>query len=205
MIDGRIRPLLTRIESQSLAAQVAVVGGLRPFVRALRATEPVRALSAAVRDEKDLAWQVLGRLIELTRLRIDARYENPNDVAMAAYVMVLSAAPSLFAMAVDAVLSAQNVWWATQLVRASQTEEGTGSGEETVVVQSTTAERGGFELSAVGFDVSLSCGFFGELTSRFWDGWTASPSVQSGQGLVNVGEAAADTASSADSQYALAA
>ena len=108
--------LFEEIESARTAASVNVVSGLRSFVRALNEVPAVRALAAEARGSETVASKVLGRVLVLSKLKIDTRYENPNDVAMAAYLQVLSlTARGLYAAATDAVGTAHNVWWALQL------------------------------------------------------------------------------------------
>lgn len=89
---------------------------MRSFVRALNEVPAVRALAAEARGSEAVASKVLGRVLVLSRLKIDTRYENPNDVAMAAYLQVLLlTSRDLYAAAADAVGTAHNVWWAVQL------------------------------------------------------------------------------------------
>jgi len=128
-----LEKLFTDIEAAKTAALVNVVSGWRSFVRALVQLDAVRELATEARSNETVASHVLMRLVGLSQLKVDPRYENPNDVAMAAYLQVLSlTAPELYASAIDAVLSAQNCWWATQLAQAGRSQH-EATGDETLV------------------------------------------------------------------------
>lgn len=127
--------LFTEIEHARTAARVNVASGLRGFLQTLRSVEAVRSLASLARNDRGIAAAVLTRLIELAQRRIDPRYENPHDVGIAAYLLVLStAAPDLIAIAADAVSEAENCWWAVRAAQSSAQESLKASGDDWATV-----------------------------------------------------------------------
>jgi hypothetical protein len=116
-----LEAMFARVESGRTAAEMNLASGLRVFLYGLAEIEPVRTLATAVRENEHTASKVLGRLISLSRLKSDPRYENPNDVALAAYLQILSnATPSIYEAALDAVRTARNCWWANEAANTAR-------------------------------------------------------------------------------------
>jgi hypothetical protein len=103
------------IESSALATRLNVASGLKTFLRAIQAERAVcelrKMLVARVTQEN-----ILSRLIELSRQRIDRRYENPWDTALTIYLWLLSSIDqNLLSLAADIVAQAPQCWWAQKL------------------------------------------------------------------------------------------
>jgi hypothetical protein len=107
--------LFQAIECANLSAQVNVVSGYNQFVRALVAQPEVQMLLGAVRSQEDAA-ELLLRVLNTLRVPHDPAYENPHDVALAAYLWVLSKTdPKLAHEAASQVLACPGCWWAHKL------------------------------------------------------------------------------------------
>jgi hypothetical protein len=107
--------LFEAIESPALSAQVNVVSGYNQFVRALVSLPEVRSLLDEVKLH-DGAKELLARVLTLLRAPYDPAYENPHDMALAAYLWVLNAAdPEKAQEAGKHVLGCPGCWWAAKL------------------------------------------------------------------------------------------
>ncbi|MGH9384663.1 MAG: hypothetical protein ACRD2N_10295 [Vicinamibacterales bacterium] len=128
-----INDLFDAIESGKTAAELNVLSGAGPFLRALQSLPGVRSLAASSRSNPAVALQVLRRLEQLSKKQIDRRFENPNDVAIAAYILILSSADrDIKRAALAASATAENCWWATRVAEGVRQEDGvTGSGAAT--------------------------------------------------------------------------
>lgn len=103
------------IESPALSAQVNVASGYNQFVRVLASLPEVRSLLEEVKAQNS-ARELLARLLTLLRVPYDPTYENPHDVALAAYLWVLKTAdPELAREAANQVLGCPGCWWAGKL------------------------------------------------------------------------------------------
>jgi len=189
------RELVTEIEGRALAARVGVAGGLRQFVDTLRAQEAFQQLREACR-ERASSVAALNRLVLLSRLSIDLRYENPNDTAIAAYLMALSATSSeLEGIALNEVLGAQNLWWANQVARAVLAEATGLTQTQTVVVPGSIPLEHDLVWSVA---ATFSSGLIEGTPAKFFEGARDTAESVNWQlgGMVQV---------AAESQYALSA
>jgi hypothetical protein len=191
-----VRELLAEIEGTAFALRVGVASGLKHFGRLLRDQKAVGALARAAQSNVEVARVVFSRLVRLSRLRIDPRYENPSDVAVAGYLLVLSAT-ELYAAAVDEVLASQNLWWAAHMARAAVEDARHVSAAETLVIGETAVDPAA-PLSSVGAMFPSGC--LDETFRRLCEGWSDA----TGSGDDYSDEVITEVAAS-DSQYALAA
>lgn len=103
------------IESGSMVTRLNVASGLKTFLRGIqgeRAVQELRSILVA----RDIQEQVLSRLIQLSRQRIDRRYENPWDTAITVYLWVISSVDqALSVLAAEIVAQAPHCWWAQRL------------------------------------------------------------------------------------------
>lgn len=77
------------IESGAMITRLNVASGLKMFLRGIQgeaAVQDLRSMLAA----RDIQEQVLSRLIQLSRQRIDKRYENPWDTTLTVYLWAIS-------------------------------------------------------------------------------------------------------------------
>lgn len=106
--------LFVMIESPAFSARLNVVSGYAQFVRALGAQPEIRELRSGLNSVED-ASELLHRISSLASAPHDSAYENPHDVALAAYLWVLSmGAPVIARLAAETIL-AQPSWWARKL------------------------------------------------------------------------------------------
>jgi hypothetical protein len=196
------RELITQVEGTAFAVHVGVASGFKQFGRLLRSQKAVDALAQAARSDADIARIVLGRLVRLSRLRIDPRYENPNDVAIAAYLVVLASASSqLYRIAVDEVLSSTNLWWAAQIARVSIEEARQVSAAETFVIDGNPDQA----ASVNSIEATFPSGLFDDTFRRVCEGSSDNTGTTDRQHQGTTTQTRIEIASLSDSQYALAA
>jgi hypothetical protein len=74
---------LDEIQTQEFAAKLNVASGFRSFFRAASEEPAVATLFKAVLESGETREEVFGRILDLSSLDVDIRYENPNDTALA--------------------------------------------------------------------------------------------------------------------------
>ncbi len=112
MIDEIIR----EIESPEFRYFGDIASGERIFVRLLAESKAFADLKDALKSPANEA-AVLRRIAYLAEAEVDARYENPWDVAITAYVVAMIHTNStLGRLAMVAARRAQNSWWLTHVV-----------------------------------------------------------------------------------------
>ena len=106
---------MREVESHGFAARVNLSSDLKTFLRAAENEPAVRALFDEMASRDNMA-NILSRVAEIAQSRVDPRYENPYDVALAIYVWAMSFIDLSFAkVAAQAVEQASNCWWSKQL------------------------------------------------------------------------------------------
>jgi hypothetical protein len=116
--------LFAAVESPEFSVRLNVVSGWVQFIRGLAEAPEVKALMAAVRSP-DGAMEVFYRLLEAVSAPHDPTYENPKDVAVAVYLLVLCFADhDLAAVASELALECGGCWWARKLAQAAKAGEG---------------------------------------------------------------------------------
>jgi hypothetical protein len=121
--------LFAMIESPAFSARLNVVSGYAQFVRALGSQPEIRELRSGVNSVED-ASELRHRISSLASAPHDPAYENPHDVALAAYLWVLSmCAPDIAQLAAETIL-AQPSWWARKVAEKVVADTNTGAGIE---------------------------------------------------------------------------
>jgi hypothetical protein len=110
--------VMQTIEQDRFSAEVNLAAGTKAFRRGLRSHPLVHELAEFAKDPQSRR-EIAERISTLSRAQTDARYENPFDAALSAYLTVLgdTAEPDSIAEAASAVASAQNCWWAVGISR----------------------------------------------------------------------------------------
>jgi hypothetical protein len=145
--------LFDRIESQKFSVEINVVSGFTQFIRAIGYSKPVRELMEAIRTPED-GEELLLRTAMLALSDTDPKYENPNDVAVGAYLWVLAVAnPSSVNLAAEVVLDCQGFWWARQMAARLLAQRAPKN--EATVVAKPAQGRPEIETKAVG---AADCG-----------------------------------------------
>jgi hypothetical protein len=84
-------------------------------MRSLESDIDIKSLVDLVNEKPEIASQILDCVGELCRISINPRYENPNDVAIAAYCWVLfQFSPNIGKMAAAIACTAKVTWWARE-------------------------------------------------------------------------------------------
>lgn len=110
--------LFEDIESHEFASRLNVASNLVTFLRDARNQVSVIAIFEEL-DEKEKLFQVLTRLIDLSRKTVDPRYENPLDTALAVYLWLLSLKNSEVAsLGAQFILKCSQCWWAERIARS---------------------------------------------------------------------------------------
>lgn len=103
------------IESHEFVARVNVASDFRTFLRAVAEQKVIHVLSQELAASENRQY-VLNRVLELSRRKVDLRYENPWDTALTAYVWLLNVKDwDLAKIAAEAAARAPQCWWATKM------------------------------------------------------------------------------------------
>ena len=141
-----ITSLFDSVESHDLAATANLASSLRSASDNVLAAAAVLELRKALKDP-DVAYLVLARVFDLTKRTTDVRYENPNDVALFVYALVLNGShPVLAVAAAGAICQVPNLWWASAFATEiidNRTRRNDASGETltTTPVASDVVDR----------------------------------------------------------------
>jgi hypothetical protein len=112
-----LKSVMKDIESHDFSSRVNVASDFRSYLLAIRQQKGTTALIKELESPENL-MRVLLRVLELSRERVDLRYENPWDAALATYVWALSKKNSNYAiLAAEAVSEVHQIWWAEKLSR----------------------------------------------------------------------------------------
>ncbi len=112
------RKALTRIESLDFDVGLNVLSDFRSITKAAWTDPAVTTLFAAMEASGEVQESILGRIFDLSRLKVDLRYQNPNDTALAILLwLTLFAAPEHAGLAAEVVDLAPQCWWAKKLAR----------------------------------------------------------------------------------------
>lgn len=102
-------------ESHGFAARLNLASDLKTFLRAAKREESVLVLLDEM-TSPDKRALVLSRVMQISQSRVDRRYENPGDVALAIYVWIMTFADLDFAkVAAQATEQVSKCWWARQI------------------------------------------------------------------------------------------
>jgi hypothetical protein len=103
------------IERLKFAVNVGLANSFRAFLRNIN-SEPSVSELLVLAGSREVALDVLKRLVSLSRLRVDFRYLNRFDVPMATYLWVLSRTfPELARAGAEATADLPRTWWADQV------------------------------------------------------------------------------------------
>lgn len=103
------------IESDAMAMRLNVASGLKMFLRGIQAEAAVQELRRML-VAIDIQNQAVSRLIQLSKQRIDRRYENPLDTALTIYLWAISSIDqTLSVLVAEIVAQAPQCWWAQKL------------------------------------------------------------------------------------------
>ncbi len=107
---------LNEIRSHEFAARLNVVSGPRFFFTAVGKEPVVVSLLKDMGGSGEAREEVFGLITDLSQLKIDRRYENPYDTALAVLLwLTLYAAPDLSRLAAEQVYGAPQCWYAKKL------------------------------------------------------------------------------------------
>lgn len=116
------RDVMKQTEAPMFSAEMNLAAGKKAFIRNMQEHPLFGQLSEFAKSAEGRA-AIAERVSSLAAQSIDARYENPADVAFCAYLRVLeeTAGPEIVAQAASAVLSAPNCSWAIDVSREALT------------------------------------------------------------------------------------
>lgn len=104
--------IFDEIESSEFAGTMNVASGLRIVAKTARSHPLVGRLIADL-PPRGGAEVILARLLEVTERAVDPRFENPYDVALMLYLLLLERmSPPLAQVAAAEVLQVPGMWWA---------------------------------------------------------------------------------------------
>lgn len=113
-----LRELFAAIESPAFETLVSPESSLRRILKLLDSSKEVKRLSRLIRDDSGVAEIVLSRMTRVAGMSVDFRFRHPRDIALAAYLYaIVISSPALLLLACRIVLTAQNTWLSSQIVR----------------------------------------------------------------------------------------
>jgi len=113
-----LRDLFGTIESHATSAEVNVASDLRTALKIAQSLPSVGTLERLL-ARSDVAESVLQRVLDVTDLSPDIRYEHPLDAALMIYSWLLrNRAPDLALVATSALSRVPNLWWTGQIAAA---------------------------------------------------------------------------------------
>jgi hypothetical protein len=116
LTEGEWKNAIAEITSHEFDVKLNIVSGLRSFIRAAFGERSVDVLYRAMLISPLARDAVLEQLQSLSRLEIDRRYENPNDTALAVFLLLtLIVDTDLAIIAADLVDRAPQCWYARKI------------------------------------------------------------------------------------------
>jgi len=110
--------LMRQIESDSYAIRLGVASGKSIFMDLLEESPELGELLRFLRSDVKAPSNVLNRIRAISAISIDYRYENPYDIALAAYVFSLHFfSRALAGFAAEIAFAAPLTWWAREIAR----------------------------------------------------------------------------------------
>ncbi|MFQ5778170.1 MAG: hypothetical protein ACE5IP_09195 [Terriglobia bacterium] len=107
--------LFQGIESHEFAARVNLASGFRHFLQILLSQKSFQQLADLARD-KQATIEILRRIVAVSNVRVDLRYENPFDAGLAAYLWVLYLTnPPIAYIGAEVISPPVNCWWTSQI------------------------------------------------------------------------------------------
>ena len=108
--------LLERIESRWFSAYINAASGLSVVRMEFESNELLEKLTNALQHSPQNKRLVFQRLLELLPQNDEPEYAHPHDVALAAYLEVLSRVDAgLKGKAIEQILQTPQLWWARRL------------------------------------------------------------------------------------------
>lgn len=136
-----IAELFNAIESHKMAAEVNIASSRRLANEIVRSHPIVRELADKMKKPR-VTERIFLRLLGLTSQATDPRYENPSDIALLAYLLLLSWRDRQLALiAGSAVCQMPNLWWASKMatdILERRSEQNEMAGETSTPVAANT-------------------------------------------------------------------
>ena len=112
----KLLQLFRQIESVEFEVIFTVIENPRVFMRALEENDTLAALIANMQKRPAGKVKVLNRLLSLASTQSDIQYQHQHDIALTAYLFVLSVVDYPMAYITATLLKLlPNVWWAGRL------------------------------------------------------------------------------------------
>jgi hypothetical protein len=110
--------LMNAVEQDRFSAELNLAAGTKAFRRGLR-NHPLFRELVELAENAQARSAIAERIAALSRVEIDARYENRLDAALSAYLTVLAdtGEPDVIAQAASAAAVAPNCWWTVEIAR----------------------------------------------------------------------------------------
>jgi hypothetical protein len=108
---------MKEVEHLKFAVRIGLANSFRAFLRNISSEPSVDELLVLARS-RDVALQILQRILSLSKLRVDFRYLHRFDIALATYLWVLSrTSPELAPAGAEATAYLPRTWWTEQVCK----------------------------------------------------------------------------------------
>lgn len=109
------------IESIPYSARVNLASGTRSFITAVKNEPAYQSLLDQAKEDYLVALRLLGRAIKLMHKHVDTRYANPQDAAIATYIMILKQVSEAYSWAADILaFESEGLWWAQKVANLEE-------------------------------------------------------------------------------------
>ena len=121
MVD--LNQIFGEIESRAFALEQNTASTLPSLLRGLDSSKEMKELRKALVSSRSAEEVLVTRIDQLVLSSFDKRYENPADVALAAYLRALALHSSPLApLAAETALTAASLWWAPRVAELIQSD-----------------------------------------------------------------------------------
>lgn len=112
-----IKQAISNIESHEFAVRVNIASDLKTFLKVVQQEEAVLWFGKQLAIY-EMRLEILSRIYELSKSKIDLRYENQWDTALAVYLWLLdNRDPIIAKIAAEVASQIPQCWWAAKLSR----------------------------------------------------------------------------------------
>lgn len=123
-----LKSLFNSVESVDFATDFSVLSGFRIFQDALQDNEILQVFIGHLNRYPSQQNQVLDHVLSLAQKEADPNFQHPDDVALAAYLHILSKVNYALAYtAAESLAKMENLWWskriATSIVESMKTRQ----------------------------------------------------------------------------------
>lgn len=115
-VNEEIKNAAKEIESHSFAVRMNLASNIDSLIDSINAEPSVKLISENINDTENLEY-IFRKAINISKLEIDLRYENPFDIALVSYLAILHTTNIVLCKFASRIIlvDVKNCWWAKKL------------------------------------------------------------------------------------------